>query len=922
MSDEATAIEQAQQAFGLENPTLSYNLNGVADYEQNMQFLNLMDMARPWIGHLSGRWGGMSYTELADQGYTDENGWITHIPDGTWGVGTIWTWADQPDSADERKGVYVLSYEGEGTLELGGDARIISQQDGQIVFENMKGESLILNIKATDPNGTGDYIRDIEIVAEKNLDLYEAGQIFNPDWLEIIKDARELRFMPWNGAVNPNLVDASDLSDAGDFWRGSGAPVEYMVQLANEVGAEPWFTMPYLANEDYIRRFAEYVRDNLDPGLKVHVEYANEAWNPAFKSTQWAGQQSKAEWGEWAHLDYYAKKSVETAQIWDEVFGTQSEDRLSHVLSSQAGNPWVTKRLLNPEAWERNDPDGYVDPATIFDELAITTYFGSSAVGDSVLREDLISRILASPEDAADYLTAQLLNPEYKSSIPRTKALWEQHAELAHEAGLRLTAYEGGQHVHHSFAVSGLTVEQQQVLDAFFTNYVRSEDMAKLYQASWDAWKDVADGPYMQLGEVSNISKYGSWGLLNFLTDSTPRSELLNSLNENTQPWWDASGGTQYQQGVIKRGTDGADLLVGTSQEDYLLGGKGDDRFVAGKGNDGINGGDGNDTLILTGSLSDYDVRTEGDGYRIRGAEGSDFVIHVENLSFEDGKTYLISDIADQPTLPRGTDGGTDGEGTDPNSEGNGNPGGGDGVGEDRGSLEIDSSLHQIIDAAAYGAVEMLANDQSKAGIRIEAIQDISVLGHELGLRDETVRSAYASFDMDATIVIDGKTYAPNYCTLQTNTSEQHGERLAESATQTVLSIGSVVTNTSKFTLTDRSDRFMGRGADDIVFGGDGNDVILTGSGNDTIEGGRGVDRMWGGDGNDHFIFTAGSGRDYIYDFKAGDTLGLDGFLADNQNLSSAFSMADGNLVLSNGSDTIQFYGLTSEDLDWMLPMA
>lgn len=58
MSDEAIAIEQAEHAYGLDNPTLSYNLTGVADYEQSMQFLNLMDMARPWIGHLDGAWGG------------------------------------------------------------------------------------------------------------------------------------------------------------------------------------------------------------------------------------------------------------------------------------------------------------------------------------------------------------------------------------------------------------------------------------------------------------------------------------------------------------------------------------------------------------------------------------------------------------------------------------------------------------------------------------------------------------------------------------------------------------------------------------------------------------------------------------------------------------------------------------------------
>lgn len=190
-----------------------------------------------------------------------------------------------------------------------------------------------------------------------------------------------------------------------------------------------------------------------------------------------------------------------------------------------------------------------------------------------------------------------------------------------------------------------------------------------------------------------------------------------------------------------------------------------------------------------------------------------------------------------------------------------------------------------------------------------------------MGLYAHDVQSAYAAYDTKASIVIDGTAYSPNYWTVQANLSGREGVKLAESATEIALSIGSIITNTTHFTLTDRNDRFMGRGAADVVFGGGGDDVILTGSGDDTIEGGSGVDRMWGGEGDDHFIFTAGSGRDYIYDFRQGDTLDLDGFLTDSQQLSSSFSMTDGKLVLSNGTDVIHFLGLTTEDLGWMLPM-
>jgi len=627
-----TELEQAQTARGLEDPTLSFNPSGANDYSPAQQFIDLMHMNRSWIGHEPGRWGGATTADLREGGFLDADGWPTEIPEHLDSIGTVWAWGDMPEGTIKYDGTYVLEYEGEGTLVLGGNAEIISEEPGRIVFENPTGGTFMMAIKETDPNGTGDYIRDISIVAEEYVPLHEAGALFNPLWLETIQDARELRFMDWMETNNSDVTSWDEMQSANGPRTDGPMPVEYMVRLANETGIDPWFTMPHQADEEFIRNFAEYVDEHLDPELTVRVEYSNEVWNWAFQQTHWLHEQSFAEWGEHAFLDYHAKKAVETALIWEEVFGDDADGRLINVLGTQAVNPWISNRLLNPEVWERNEPDTFVDPATVFEELATTTYFGSATVSDADMRADLINQIQDPNVDAAAWLTEQLLDPDYRGSIPLVAESLEATAAVAHEHGLTLVAYEGGQHVHHSFAVSDLSDEDVAALNDFMIDFVRSDHMADLYEELWDVWAAHGDGAFMQFGDVGRASKWGSWAL--------------------PTPWWEeAEGGEFRQQGVIETGTAQADMMIGTSQEDYLMGMDGDDTFVAGAKNDGINGGAGTDRVVLSGTSADYTLREEGDGYRITGIDGSDYLFDIEELAFaggsgENGHVVKLADLA------------------------------------------------------------------------------------------------------------------------------------------------------------------------------------------------------------------------------------------------------------------------------------
>ncbi|MCK5750160.1 MAG: hypothetical protein KAH44_28345, partial [Oricola sp.] len=469
---------------------------------------------------------------LQEGGYLDPDGWPVSIPDGLGAIGTIWAWGAESQAGStaalSRSGTYVLTYEGEGSIRVTLGAHVVSSEPGRIVFENPTGTQMGLEIVTTDPNGTGDYIRNVSVVPEQYEALAEAGQIFNPDWLAVVEDARQLRFMDWMGTNSSGLREWADRPKPEDAsWATHGVPVEVMVELANQTGSDPWFTMPAMATDDYVRQFATYVRDHLDPELVAHVEYSNETWNWAFQQTRWLQEQADAQWGDGTNLDYLAKRATQVALIWDDVFAEDADTRIENVLGVQNGSHWWLNRILQGEIWAAHEPDAFVSPASVFDAVAVTTYFGSATVSSADLRAELLEVIRDPDVDAAAWLADRLMDPTYDQSIPMIARNWASINSVADQYGLDLIAYEGGQHVQHSFAVNGLTDADLTELNGFLIGFVRSLEMADLYADLWDAWAQISDGPFMQFGDVAAPSKWGSWGLLSALGDINPRAEFL-----------------------------------------------------------------------------------------------------------------------------------------------------------------------------------------------------------------------------------------------------------------------------------------------------------------------------------------------------------------------------------------------------------
>ncbi len=90
-------------------------------------------------------------------------------------------------------------------------------------------------------------------------------------------------------------------------------------------------------------------------------------------------------------------------------------------------------------------------------------------------------------------------------------------------------------------------------------------------------------------------------------------------------------------------GRDGDDALDGGAGDDFLSGGLGDDLLTGGLGHDVIDGGYGHDILLVSGVASSYRLLQNGDGYVLKGPDGSDRLTGVESVRFSDGQVLELN---------------------------------------------------------------------------------------------------------------------------------------------------------------------------------------------------------------------------------------------------------------------------------------
>lgn len=505
--------DQLRSALGTNLELLSY-------WSPQVPFVDVMKSSNEWFSGDANNWGGGPPPDL------DANGWVRSLRPGQ-----VVRKLMLRDFGDRYPGGrYLVRYKGEGNLQLGFAAKVVSQRRGEMVIEvKPNAGGVYVWIDATNP---ANHLREIEIIMPGGIcegdpfthaaSARDCGSrrylsfadnrdiVFYPVFLRQLRGYSVLRFMDWmhtNSSPVASFAQHTPVPYA-TWATPRGAPVEVMIALANLVGAHPWFTLPHQADEAYARSFAQMVKEKLDPALGVYVEHSNEVWNSMFAQYAHLSRQAKAQ-----GLTLSAHHASRTRMLAAVFKGELGADRVVAVLGAQAANPWVAQNGL-----EHLRGHG-------IDALAIAPYFGVSPT----------------PAEAGRFtgMTLDAFVHHVRTDVfARESAHMRNHRTIAKKYGLRLLAYEGGQHM-----VGVGPAQDDKALNALFDDFNRDPRIKQLYLDYLAIWKREGGELFVHFNDVSRYTKWGRWGALEYVAQprsESPKFDALMTFIELNPVWWTA----------------------------------------------------------------------------------------------------------------------------------------------------------------------------------------------------------------------------------------------------------------------------------------------------------------------------------------------------------------------------------------------
>ena len=188
--------------------------------------------------------------------YLDENGELRRpLPDGVTALQRLFFEMPEKISPEGyiREGEeWVVKWDGHtGRVALNDSP--IPHSDNRALWQwPAKADQLLISFWEIDP---ADPPHNIRLCAAKHEARLDAGELFNPDWLEIVKEGSGIvRFMDWQ-VTNNNRSTLSFADIPGDeyfaygggtdkpFIKG-GMPLNVISRMAKEAGSHPWICIP------------------------------------------------------------------------------------------------------------------------------------------------------------------------------------------------------------------------------------------------------------------------------------------------------------------------------------------------------------------------------------------------------------------------------------------------------------------------------------------------------------------------------------------------------------------------------------------------------------------------------------------------------------------------------------------------------
>lgn len=543
------------------NQTLATGLTSIADYSPEFPFRDIMRNSRPWIADWT---NGNAYVRA--NGHVNDDGWPISIPTSGQ-LRTVWAMPERAKPYFDNT-TWTIRWTGTGSIRMGGDVTGVSidnaNNTGTFTIAGATASDTTFWLEVFATNAEPNNVRDIEVIRNDWLAGYDAGEIFNPDFLSFHETMGYVRFMDWqrtNGSpqtdwitrARPGVQTYSD-GDTDEL----GVPLETCIALCNKMLVPGWFCIPHLATDDYVTQMATLLRDNMDPSLPIYFEYSNEVWNGGFDQHAYAISRGRSDWpGASAESDFTialnwaGKRMSQCFQIVNSVFAGNL-DRVKNVLGTQAGiGAWGVEQVAAAPVWQAQQPGTYVKPASVAQYVAMTSYFGSGMADDPTFVSDVTA---AYPATSDDVIQGYITDPN--SSLTTLPEWRLEMLDISGEAvvhGLELLMYEGGTHIIMNNAYS-------DTIEAAVLQHHASAYEAQNYEYLWNVWvNEVASGgPFSGYLGVDDWGGFGYWSLVEYPTQSPlPFAAKLFELSAATGPWW-IEGGSYLAR------TNGSDVKVRT----------------------------------------------------------------------------------------------------------------------------------------------------------------------------------------------------------------------------------------------------------------------------------------------------------------------------------------------------------------------
>lgn len=548
MAESENAVKKVEIIYpvtGNRESPLGINTNEVFEQDASIPFIDLFRVATPFHENIRCRAKDQPCLTSASVEY-DQQGWPKKLNGGKAGVFFL----RNIPIAGLPEGEYSVLYDGEGKIEYQQNVELVSNKPGedtikfttrsdgfmtaalQIVESNPTNP--LKNIRVIMPGGichTNPYqhVNDASVCDKDSTFLdfktYHAQIIFNPDYLDFMKDFSVLRFMPMSGITrNPaehwNQRPTMDEPTWGGIYSSRGAPLEIQIELANRLKADPWLNVPHAADDDYIKQFASYVHQHLSPQLKPHIEYTNEAWNSNFMHNEHMQKMGIAQKLDqdalMAGYKYYAKRSVEFFKIWEDVYRKDGgHQRFVRIIGGWDTRPDISGIIL-----------AYNNTYESVDALAIAPYIGGNLRG---------FRAAKTVDDIFELLTDK---KSYRS-LPKVVDEIKKQADLAKTFGVRLIAYEGGQGL-----VDWAAKDYLQHPNPLFYAANRDKRMNDLYLELYDQWRALGADLFVAFSAPRSCNWSGCWGLKEHIRqdpEKAPKLLASRDFGKKNKCWWDWS---------------------------------------------------------------------------------------------------------------------------------------------------------------------------------------------------------------------------------------------------------------------------------------------------------------------------------------------------------------------------------------------